>query len=170
MGYLKILGLLLFLTGCQTGLSDGTLKSTFPPEGWETTVTDRRTQYLCNPPACPSTELVLVDDLPIAGLSEKLIRNGKVGPEVVAKVDAYVTKARKGTYKAEAAVPVNTESFAGFRHKATLDEDGKVIFTEGLSIVQGSGGVIVLSMAHQPAVAEHNLNAYLAATSIQRLQ
>ncbi|CTQ76725.1 hypothetical protein [Roseibium alexandrii] len=170
MKAIKLLTLTLLLVGCQTGLKEGTLVSSFPPEGWETTVTDSRTQYLCNPPACASTELILVDDLPIAGLSEKLIRDGKVGPDVVAKVDAYVTKARKGAYKAEAALPVSTDSYAGFRHKATLTEDGKIIFMAGQSIVQGSRGVIVLSLAHDNETAERNLNSYLIATKVERPQ
>ncbi len=170
MGYLRTIGLLLLLTGCQSGLSDGALNSSFPPAGWQTTVSEGRTQYLCNPPACTSTELVLVDDIKGIGLSENLIRNGTVGSDVVAKVDAYISRARKGTYKAVTPIPVATDSYAGFRHKATLKEDGGLIFLAGQSIVQGNGGVLVMSFAHDEPAAERNLDAYLAATKIQRVQ
>lgn len=170
MKYLRSIGLLLLLPGCQSGLSDGALKSSFPPSGWQTTVSEGRTQYLCNPPACRSTELVLVDDLKGIGLSESLIQNGTLGPEVVTKVDTYIARVRKGTYKAAAPVPVTAETYAGFRHKATLKEDGGLIFVAGQSIVQGSGGVLVMSFAHDEPAAETNLDAYLAATEIQRPQ
>ncbi|WP_421982159.1 hypothetical protein [Roseibium sp.] len=146
------------------------MESTFPPEGWQTSVKDGRTQYLCNPPQCQSTELVLVDDLPIAGLSEKLIRSGAVKSDTIAKLDRYVAKARKGTYQAEPAIPVISEDYSGFRHKATLNEDGNVVFLEGQSIVQGSGGIIVLSFAHDQTIAEQNLNTYLSNTTIKRPQ
>lgn len=159
---------LVLLSACETGLKEGALNSTFPPDGWETTTTERRTQYLCNPPSCPSTELVLVDDLEIVGLSEGLIRNGKVGPEAVAKLDALIAKARKGRYQAKTSVPVATDTYAGFRHKATIDDEGRTIFLAGQSIVQGNVGSIVLSLAFEESIAERNLNAYLSATQIER--
>lgn len=159
---------LLFLSACQSGLQEGVLQSTFPPSGWETTTSKGRTQYLCNPPACSSTELVLVDNLEIAGLSENLIRSGKIGPEVVAKVDDFIKRARKGTYQAEPAAPVARKTYAGFRHRATLDDDGRIIYLAGQTIVQGNGGVIVLSLAHDRITTEKNLDAYLAATQIKR--
>ncbi|MEP3047280.1 MAG: hypothetical protein ABJL55_10070 [Roseibium sp.] len=169
MKQLLTFALFAILVGCQSGLVDGSLKTTFPPEGWETTVAEGRTQYLCNPPICASTELVLVDNLEIVGLSEKLIRNGEVDSDVISKVDANISRARKGTYKAETPVPSNTDTYAGFRHKATLDDGGPIIFISGQSIVQGNGGVIVLSMAHSTETADRNLNAYLASTRIERL-
>ncbi|MEP4766501.1 MAG: hypothetical protein ABJY83_01260 [Roseibium sp.] len=169
MNRLLTIALFALLVGCQSGLEDGSLKTTFPPEGWKTTVGDGRTQYLCNPPACTSTELVLVDNLRIVGLTEKLVRDGKIGSDVITKVDAYISRARKGTYKAEAPVPSDTDTYAGFRHKATLDDGGPIIFISGQSIVQGNGGIIVLSMAHSVETADRNLNAYLASTRIERL-
>ncbi|WP_420411012.1 hypothetical protein [Roseibium sp.] len=111
-----------------------------------------------------------MDDIKGIGLSENLIRNGTVGSDVVAKVDAYISRARKGTYKAVTPIPVATDSYAGFRHKATLKEDGGLIFLAGQSIVQGNGGVLVMSFAHDEPAAERNLDAYLAATKIQRVQ
>lgn len=159
---------LFFLTACQSGLQEGTLQSTFPPSGWETTTSKGRTQYLCNPPACSSTELVLVDNLEITGLSESLIRSGKVGPDVVAKVDDFIKRARKGAYQADPAVPVTTETYAGFRHRATLDDEGRIVHVAGQTIVQGSGGVIVLSLAHDRTTAKRNLDTYLSSTQIRR--
>lgn len=159
---------LAFLTACQSGLQEGALQSGFPPSGWETKTSKGRTQYLCNPPACPSTELVLVDDLEIVGLSENLIRSGKVGPEVVAKVDDFIKRSQKGAYQAEPAAPVIKANYAGFRHRATLDDDGRILYIAGQTIVQGNGGVIVLSLAHDRTTAERNLDAYLASTQIKR--
>lgn len=161
---------LLLLAACQSGLPDRSLQSSFLPDGWQTMQSEGRTQYLCNPPACTSTELVLVDDLKIAGLSERLIRNGEVGPEAVARIDAVIARARKGTYQAETPVPVIAENYAGFRHRATMEEDGGTVFIAGQSIVQGNGGVIVLSLAHDEARALENLDTYLANTRITRVQ
>ncbi|MEP2707285.1 MAG: hypothetical protein ABJQ71_21505 [Roseibium sp.] len=166
MNRLLTIALFALLVGCQSGLEEGSLKTTFPPEGWQTTVSEGRTQYLCNPPACASTELVLVDNLRIVGLTEKLVRDGKIGSDVITKVDAYISRARKGTYKAETPVPSDTDTYAGFRHKATLDDGGPIIFISGQSIVQGKGGIIILSMAHSAETADRNLNAYLASTRI----
>lgn len=166
---LLTIALFALLVGCQSGLDDGALKTAFPPKGWKTIVGEGRTQYLCNPPACASTELVLVDNLRIVGLTEKLVRDDEIGSEVITKVDAYISRARKGTYKAESPVQSNTDTYAGFRHKATLDDGGPIIFISGQSIVQGNGGVIVLSMAHSVETADRNLNAYLASTRIERL-
>lgn len=168
MKLLQILPVMMLLAGCQSGLPDGSLQSSFPPEGWTTTKNEGRAQYVCNPPSCLSTELVLVDDLMIVGLSDDLIRDGKVSSETVAKIDAFIARQKDGTYRAEPAVPVTSENYAGFRHKAALTDAGRAIHISGQSVVQGNGGVMVLSLVHDRQTAEANLDTYLALTKVER--
>jgi len=99
-----------------------------------------------------------------------MVRSGTVSPEAVAKVDAYIAKAREGAYLAQPAILVVTSDYSGFRHSATLEEAGRIIFLESQSIVQGSGGVLVMSLAHDKDTADRNLTAYLAATTIRRIE